>query len=135
MYNIYNILRMYIECHHLQKTSHNFPHVTIFPITTICHLDDWNCLSKMIFIPFSLFTVNIFFVFFFYFLCMFFAFLPSGCFSMLFFVIPLNAALCLSYHIELLLACHIIAPITMSHTQRGLAVTSEAEFLSTLSNS
>ena len=68
MYNIYNILRMYIECHHLQKTSHNFPHVTIFPITTICHLDDWNCLSKMIFIPFSLFTVNIFFCLFFLFL-------------------------------------------------------------------
>lgn len=38
------------------QSSHVSP-----PITTICHLDDWNCISKMIVIPFSLFTANILF--------------------------------------------------------------------------
>ena len=80
MYNIYNILRLYVERHCLQKTSHNFPHATISPITAICHLDDWNCISKMIFIPFSLFTVNILFCLFFCFLRLFLALLPLGIF-------------------------------------------------------
>lgn len=77
---IYNILRMYVERHCLQKTSHNFPRVTISPITTVCHLDDWNCISKMIVIPFSLFTANILFCPFVCFLPLFLALLPLGIF-------------------------------------------------------
>ena len=107
MCNIYNILHMYIECHHLQKTIHNFPHVTISPITTICHLDDQRCLSKMISSPSRSSLLLFCLVFFFYFLCMFLSFLPPGIFP--------GYSLCYSLECSSLPVLSHLATSSLSH--------------------
>lgn len=131
---MYNIYITYYACmlnnHCLQKTSHNFPRVTISPITTVCHLDDWSCISKMIVIPFSLFTANILFCPFFCFLRLFLALLPLGIFPCY--------SLCCSLECSSLPVLSHLATSSLSHHCCHNSVTfsegwqsSEAEFRST----
>ena len=90
------------------KYNSQLSHLTISPVTTICHLDDWNCLSRMISSPSPSSLLIFLFCPFFYFLFMFLTFLPQGvfpCYSLCYSfecrflpILSCPAASCLSHH-------------------------------------
>lgn len=115
------------------KYNSQLSHLTISPVTTICHLDDWNCLSRMISSPSPSSLLIFLFCPFFYFSFMFLTFLPQGvfpCYSLCYSlecrflpILSCPAASCLSHHCSDSNITYLEGAV--------LALASEAEFLST----